>query len=233
MKKLFLTLVAFVVLLYSCQTSKNSTRTTLKRSGKYVEPTTNRVVQLSTEYGNITIALSDSTPLHRNNFIKLIKQNFFDSLLFHRVIGQFMIQGGDPNSKRAKAGQMLGEGGSNMERIPAEFNKALFHRKGALAAARDGNPQKASSACQFYIVQGKTYSEMELNQLEKQATRKYVDSVSTIYKTIGGTPFLDMSYTVFGQVTNGLEVIDKITALPCDGNNRPINDVRMKIIILH
>jgi cyclophilin family peptidyl-prolyl cis-trans isomerase len=231
MKHLFL-FTTIIVIIASCATKKGAVATR-KRAGKYVEPTTNRVVQLSTNYGIITIALSDSTPLHRDNFIKLVKQNFYDSLLFHRVIKDFMIQGGDPTSKNAKQGTMLGSGGSDMQRIPAEFNKALFHRKGALAAARDGNPQMASSACQFYIVQGKAMTDLELDQIQQQKGFKYADSVRAIYKTNGGTPFLDMGYTVFGQVINGYDVIDKIAAVQTAPGNRPVADVRMKVILIH
>jgi cyclophilin family peptidyl-prolyl cis-trans isomerase len=220
------------LIITSCGASKKNAKAN-NEPAPYIEPTTNRVVQLYTEFGNVTIALSDSTPQHRDNFIKLVKQHFFDSLLFHRVINTFMIQGGDPESKYAKPGIMLGNGGGNLPRIPAEFNKALFHRKGALAAARDGNPAMASSNCQFYIVQGKTFSDVELDQMEMQKGRKYADSVRYIYKTEGGTPQLDMGYTVFGQVTDGLEVIDKIAVVATDQYNRPRKDVRMQFVILH
>ncbi len=232
-KNVFLILTSIIIAtsITSCGTHKEAVKAR-KRAAAYVEPTTNRIVQMNTDFGNITIALSDSTPLHRDNFIKLVKQKFYDSLMFHRVIKDFMIQGGDPTSKNAKPGDMLGSGGSNMQRIPAEFNAALFHRKGALAAARDGNPQKASSACQFYIVQGKAMSDTELNMMEQQKGIKYIDSVKQIYKTQGGTPFLDMGYTVFGQVITGYEVIDKIAALQTN-MDRPVTDVRMKIVIIH
>jgi cyclophilin family peptidyl-prolyl cis-trans isomerase len=229
---LIISCVLLAIIATGCAAKKEAVKAR-KKAAAYVEPTTNRIVQLSTDYGIITIALSDSTPLHRNNFIKLVKQHFYDSVLFHRVISQFMIQGGDPTSKNATANTMLGNGGSDMERIPAEFNKALFHRKGALAAARDGNPLMASSACQFYIVQGKSLTDMELDQLETQKGFKYPDSVRAIYKTNGGTPHLDMGYTVFGQVINGYEVIDKIAALPVSRSSRPLTDVRMKIILIH
>jgi cyclophilin family peptidyl-prolyl cis-trans isomerase len=219
-----LLVLAVLVFLTSCAASRK-----IKK-----EPTTNRVVQIQTELGNINILLSDSTPLHRNNFIALVKEKFYDSLLFHRIIQNFMIQGGDPGSKYAKAGQMLGNGGKNY-RVPAEFNIHLFHKRGVLAAARDDNPERASSSCQFYIVQGKKWTDAELDQTEQLRLdgKKLPDSVRTIYKTIGGTPQLDMNYTVFGEVIAGLEVIDKIAAKPKDRYNRPLQDVRMKIIILH
>jgi peptidyl-prolyl cis-trans isomerase B (cyclophilin B) len=203
------------------------------RKKKYVVPVTNRVVQIITEYGNMTIALSDSTPLHRDNFIKLVKEKFYDSLLFHRIISEFMIQGGDPDSKYAVAGAMLGNGGGN-NRIPAEFNTNLFHKKGVLAAARDNNPEKASSSCQFYIVQGKKWTDAELDNTERTRLggRKIPADIREIYKTYGGTPQLDMNYTVFGEVLEGLEVIDKIASLPKDGSDRPLKDVRMQVIII-
>jgi cyclophilin family peptidyl-prolyl cis-trans isomerase len=190
-------------------------------------------VKITTNEGTIVIRLYDATPLHRDNFIKLVSQNFYDDLLFHRVINEFMIQGGDPLSKNAQPGQVLGTGGSDMERIPAEFNKGLIHKKGVLAAARDGNPQKASSACQFYIVQGKKTSDADLNAIEQNRGIPYTAEQRNIYKTIGGTPFLDMNYTVFGEVESGLEVIDKIAVVSTDQNNRPINDIKMKIEIVN
>jgi cyclophilin family peptidyl-prolyl cis-trans isomerase len=189
-------------------------------------------VKLTTDSGVIVIRLYDSTPLHRDNFVRLVKEHFFDSLLFHRVIEGFMIQGGDPLSKNAAPGVMLGNGGDEMQRIPAEFKASLFHKKGVLAAARDNNPEKASSACQFYLVQGRKYSEEELNMMEAQMMRKFSATQRLAYKTVGGTPFLDMNYTVFGEVEKGTEVIDKIAAVPKDGNNRPLGDVHMKIEML-
>ncbi len=189
-------------------------------------------IKIQTDSGTIIVRLSDSTPLHRDNFVKLVKQGFYDSLLFHRVIQFFMIQGGDPDSKNATPGSMLGMGGSNMERIPAEFRKSLIHKKGALAAARDGNPEKASSACQFYIVEGKPVSDQELDMIEQSKGYKYTPAQRNIYKTIGGTPFLDMEYTVFGEVESGLDVIGKISSVPKDGNNRPTGDIHMKMEII-
>ena len=188
-------------------------------------------VKITTDSGVMVIRLYDRTPKHRDNFIKLASTHFFDSLLFHRVINGFMIQGGDPQSKNAPAGTMLGNGDVGYT-IPAEFDTSLFHKKGALAAARTDNPEKASSGCQFYIVQGKKYSDADLNMMEMQSGRKFSIAKRNIYKTIGGTPFLDMNYTVFGEVESGLEVIDKIAAVPGDGANRPMVDVRMKIQVL-
>ena len=189
-------------------------------------------VKIVTDSGIIIIKLYDSTPLHRDNFVKLVKERFYDSLMYHRVIPEFMIQGGDPLSKNAVAGAMLGMGGGEMARIPAEFRRSLIHKKGALAAARDGNPEKASSACQYYIVQGKKISDAELNMMEQSKGFKYTPAQRNIYKTQGGTPFLDMEYTVFGEVESGLEVIDKIASVSRDGNNRPHGDIRMKMEII-
>jgi peptidyl-prolyl cis-trans isomerase B (cyclophilin B) len=186
-------------------------------------------VQIQTSYGNMTIALHDSTPLHRDNFIKLIKENFYDSLLFHRVIKDFMIQGGDPESKSAMPGARLGSGGPGY-RVPAELKPYLFHRKGALAAARDNNPEKASSGCQFYIVHGKSWSAAQLKS--QFGFRNYPDSVANTYMQQGGTPHLDMNYTVFGYLTDGYDVLDKIAATPKDVADRPTQDIRMKIVIV-
>jgi peptidyl-prolyl cis-trans isomerase B (cyclophilin B) len=198
---------------------------------KKVKDTTTKV-KITTSKGIIVVKLYDETPKHRDNFIKLVKQGFYDSLLFHRVISQFMIQGGDPMSRNAQPGEMLGMGGGDMERIPAEFNSKLIHKKGALAAARDGNPEKASSACQFYIVQGRVSSDDELNSIEQQNGIKYTPAQKAIYKTVGGTPFLDMNYTVYGEVISGMEVIDKIAAVKKGANDRPEEDVKMKMEII-
>jgi cyclophilin family peptidyl-prolyl cis-trans isomerase len=188
-------------------------------------------VVIETDFGNIVIRLYDSTPKHRDNFIKLVEQHFYDSLLFHRVIQSFMIQGGDPTSKNAPPAVMLGSGGDSLGRIPAEFNPKLFHKRGVLAAARDDNPEQASSACQFYIVQGKRFNDAELDMTEQMRLggKKIPADHRVVYKTMGGTPHLDMSYTVFGEVEKGMEVIDKIAAGATDGNNRPITDVRFTI----
>ncbi|MBU3713550.1 MAG: peptidylprolyl isomerase [Ferruginibacter sp.] len=190
-------------------------------------------VKVTTTKGTIIIRLYDTTPLHRDNFIKLVSEKFYNELLFHRVINEFMIQGGDPNSKNAVPGQFLGTGGSNMPKIPAEFNKELIHKRGVLAAARDGNPQKASSACQFYIVQGKKITDQELDFYEQSRGFPYTSEQRNIYKNIGGTPQLDMNYTVFGEVESGLEVIDKIAGVATDQNDRPLDDIKMKIEILN
>lgn len=209
----------FVVVLFACMLVTASAEAQVR-------------VKIVTDSGTMIVKLYDSTPLHRDNFVKLVKQGFYDSLLFHRVIAGFMIQGGDPTSKNATAGTMLGMGGSDMQRIPAEFHHTLIHKRGALAAARDGNPQKASSACQFYIVHGRPSSDAELNQLELGKGIKYSEEQRQAYKTQGGTPMLDMEYTVFGEVETGMEVIDKIANVQKDGNNRPFRDVRMHMEVI-
>jgi cyclophilin family peptidyl-prolyl cis-trans isomerase len=186
-----------------------------------------RDVLLQTNYGDIVLRLSDSTPLHRDNFLKLVKVGFYDSLLFHRVIHNFMIQGGDPNSKRARPGEPLGNGGPGY-RIPAEFRTTLFHKKGVIAAARDNNPEKASSGCQFYIVQGRIFTDAGLDSVEtfRLNGRKIPFEQREVYKTIGGSPHLDQNYTVFGEVVKGLDVVDKIAAVPTSaGQDRPLEDV--------
>lgn len=247
------------------------------------------VVTIKTSYGDMVAILYDETPKHKENFIKLANKKFYDSLLFHRVIPEFMIQGGDPESKKAAAGQPLGNGGPGYT-VEAEFRPAFFHERGAIAAARTGdavNPTKASSGSQFYIVQGKKYTTEELDQYETNLRNseksqylrdiimspKYAALLTqiqehqraqdgawlnsffeksdtlivkekpdykpfaftpeqrTLYTTVGGTPFLDGEYTVFGKVIKGLDVIDKITAVAKDGQNRPNEDVRMFVSV--
>lgn len=197
-----------------------------------------RLVGITTPYGVMVVKLYDSTPLHRDNFVKLVQQGFYDSLLFHRVIDGFMIQGGDPNSKNARDSIQLGNGEAPGNPIPAEFNLNYFHKKGALAAARDDNPKKASSTCQFFIVQGKPVNDSDLNMMECQIRNekplfRYTDSQRKVYNTVGGSPFLDQNYTVFGEVIQGLEVIDKIAKLPRDSNDRPLQNVMMKMKMLN
>jgi cyclophilin family peptidyl-prolyl cis-trans isomerase len=186
-------------------------------------------VKVFTPYGKMIIRLYDETPLHRDNFVKLVKRKFYDSLLFHRVIKNFMIQGGDPDSKNAKPDAALGSGDVGY-RVPAEFNPKLFHKKGVLAAARDNNPEKASSGCQFYIVQGKVHTDSSLADIEaKRLKHKIPGDQKEVYKTVGGTPHLDQGYTVFGEVIRGIEVVDKIASVSTNKADRPVEDVRMKI----
>ncbi len=244
------------------------------------------MVLISTEYGNMKVKLYNETPQHRDNFIKLAKNGFYDGLLFHRVIKGFMIQGGDPESKNAPASKQLGAGDVGYT-IPAEFvYPKYYHKKGALAAARQGdqvNPEKRSSGCQFYIVQGEVLNDSKLNQMENmsinkekearfyeivnkrseevkklrvardqeglqrlqseilaqvetefagKSASKMPDQMRNDYKTIGGTPFLDNQYTVFGEVVEGLEVIDVIAAVKTAPGDRPLKDVKMKVEVL-
>lgn len=226
--KLFLLTIASFFLVVGFQSCSESSANSSEKSIAVEE----QMVSISTAYGDIVLKLYNETPLHRDNFIKLVQQGFYDSTLFHRVIQGFMIQGGDPDSKTAPAGAMLGNGDLGYT-IPAEFRPNLFHKKGALAAARMGddvNPNKESSACQFYIVQGQTFSDAQLDQMQ---ARSGIISPSrrAVYKTLGGTPFLDGSYTVFGEVVSGLEIVDKIAAVAKDQMDRPIENVSMKISI--
>lgn len=191
-------------------------------------------VLVETDYGNMTIKLYNETPKHRDNFLKLVNEGFYDDLLFHRVINGFMIQGGDPNSRAAKPGQMLGDGNLGYT-VPAEFNAGLYHRKGALAAARMGddvNPKKESSSCQFYIVQGNVWPEEQLRMFAARYGKQLTDAQVATYTTVGGTPHLDGDYTVFGQVVEGLEVIDAIAAVRTGYADRPVKDVKMKITVI-
>lgn len=187
-------------------------------------------VLLQTSMGNMIIRLSDSTPLHRDNFLKLVKTGYYDGVLFHRVIQRFMIQGGDPDSKNAPAGKPLGEGGPAYT-IPAEFRQTLFHKKGVIAAARDNNPSKASSGSQFYITQGKTFTDAGLDSVETFRLKRKIPAYQReVYKTLGGVPHLDQNYTVFGEVVSGMDVIDKIAAVPTskgEDRDRPLQDVKI------
>ncbi|WP_020537337.1 peptidylprolyl isomerase [Lewinella cohaerens] len=192
----------------------------------------NTYALISTDMGDMKVKLYNSTPQHRDNFIKLAEEGFYDGTLFHRIIAGFMIQGGDPDSKDAPAGQSLGMGGPGYT-IPAEIG--ALHLTGALAAARTSNPAKASSGSQFYIVHGKPVTDMELDQIGQRTGRPYSDVQRELYKELGGTPQLDFEYTVFGEVVEGFEVIDaiaKVSTNPSAGN-RPLEDVKMTIKILN
>lgn len=194
------------------------------------------MVRMFTTAGVVDVKLYDETPEHRDNFVKLVKEQRYDSLLFHRVIRNFMIQGGDPDSKYAAPGKLLGEGDLGYTVEPEFMPELHFHRRGALAAAREGddvNPTKASSASQFYIVWGNVFTKEQLDRLKtqyKQRTGKDITITSEqleVYTTIGGTPHLDGDYTVFGEVVKGLEVVDAIQNVKCDENDRPLRDVRI------
>ena len=185
-------------------------------------------VKITTDSGIIVMRLYDQTPLHRDNYIKLVDNHFYDSLLFHRVIAGFMIQGGDPESKSAVPNQLLGKGDIGYT-IPAEFDSTLFHKKGALAAARTLNAEKASSGCQFYIVQGKKMTDQELSAIENLKGLYFSPTKRKAYTELGGTPKLDMDYTVFGEVETGMEVVDRIARSQKNELNRPNTNLRMKM----
>ena len=185
--------------------------------------------EIETDYGVMKVKLYNSTPLHRDNFIKLANEGFYDGLLFHRVINKFMLQGGDPDSRNAAPEKSLGMGGPGYQ-LDAEIGAP--HLKGALAAARTQNPEKKSSGSQFYIVQGRPVDDNELNQTEQRQNIKYNEAQRKFYKEIGGTPFLDNDYTVFGEVVEGMEVIDKIGSVQTRPGDRPVEDIAMTVRIL-
>ena len=194
-------------------------------------------VRIETNYGSMVVALYNETPQHRDNFLKLVREGFYDNVLFHRIIKDFMVQAGDPNSKDSTYTGMLGMGDIGYK-VPAEINfPELYHRRGALCAARQSdmvNPERASSGCQFYIVQGKILSDQELTMMEQRlrvALEKpdfhYTDEQRLFYKTFGGTPHLDGAYTVFGELIKGFDVLDKLNAVKTGANDRPEEPVRI------
>ena len=210
----FAFIVFFSLLLWSC--NQNATTYAL----------------IETEFGNVKVELYNSTPKHKANFIKLANEGFYDDLLFHRVIPGFMIQGGDPDSKNAQQGQPLGQGGPGYT-LDAEIGE--IHTRGALAAARLGdqiNPERQSSGSQFYIVSGQKLDEAMLNQVEQQNGIQYTPEQRKAYLEQGGYPPLDGAYTVFGQVVEGMEVVDKIATAQRDQMDRPLQDIRMKVSII-
>ena len=187
------------------------------------------MIEMVTSQGKIALRLYDETPLHRDNFLKLVENHTYDGLLFHRVIKNFMVQAGDPKSRDAKPGQPLGDGTLGYT-VPAEFRPALMHKRGALCAARQGdqvNPKKASSATQFYIVQGQVWDDKTLDMMEQRFGKKFTAEQRKVYTTVGGTPHLDGDYTVFGEVVDGMDVINKIAEMPCDRMDRPVEDVKI------
>lgn len=201
------------------------------------------LVEIKTTAGRMVVELYNETPAHRDNFLKLVREHYYDSTLFHRVIPGFMVHGGDPDSRKAVDRTVpLGQGGPG-HTLPAEIRPALIHRRGALAAARAGddvNPGKRSSGSQFYIVQGRTWSPSDLEQLEARMNSNRPDSTKVhytpdqvaTYKVLGGAPHLDGGYTVFGQVVTGMEVLDLIANQPCDGMDRPLADIRVWMRVL-
>ena len=207
---------------------------------KHNNPKEQRVL-IQTTKGDITVKLYNETPLHRDNFIKLVKAKAYDGLLFHRVIKEFMIQGGDPQSKTAAPDAMLGDGDVGYT-VPAEFRTPqIYHKYGTLAAAREGddsNPQKASSGCQFYIVVGKKFTNEQLDKLEESKIARYGHTNDSTYKfsaqarqdymTIGGTPHLDGNYTVYGEVLKGMDAVEKISEAETDKHDRPVKEIRIK-----
>lgn len=190
-------------------------------------------VKIKTNKGECIIMLYNQTPKHRDNFLKLSNEGFYNGTLFHRVIKEFMIQGGDPDSKTAKPGQVLGEGDLKY-RVEAEFRDSLFHKKGVLAAARDNNLKKESSASQFYIVQGKKWTDATLDdvQMKRMNGRIIPESQRKMYKELGGTPHLDQNYTVYGEVVKGIEMVDTIAAVKTGTADRPLEDVSMMVSVL-
>ncbi len=239
-------------------------------------------VRILTMLGDIVVRLYDETPIHRDNFVKLVKEGYYDGTLFHRVIKGFMIQGGDPDSKGAPAGKMLGVGGPDYT-LEAEIKDGLYHKRGALAAARQGdevNPERRSSGSQFYIVWGQVYNEGQLRQFAKQLRMQQVqsefnklagehrseimqmrrdrdraglqdlqdklaaeaekrvgktgltDEQMEIYSTVGGTPHLDGQYTVFGEVEEGLDVVEMIQSSATARGDRPLDDIEMRMQII-
>lgn len=199
----------------------------------YAKAPKNQYVRIKTSYGACIIRLYNETPKHRDNFIKLAKKGFYNGTLFHRVIQNFMIQGGDPDSKHAKPGVELGNGDVGYT-IPAEISDTLFHKRGVLAAARDDNPAKASSGCQFYIVEGKRYTDDDLNKLEEGRLKghKVPEWQREWYRSVGGTAQLDHSYTVYGEVVSGLDMVDRIAAVKKDAKDRPLEDIPMTVELL-
>ena len=188
------------------------------------------VIKFKTTEGTIKVRLYAETPKHRDNFVKLVEAGFYEGVLFHRVIADFMIQAGDPDSKNANLKASLGSGDVGYS-IPAEFvYPKYYHKKGALAAAREGddtNPEKASSGCQFYIVKGKVFTNAELNALEQKRSIKFTNEQRNDYTTIGGTPHLDGNYTVFGEVIEGLEIVTNISRVKTGELDRPLENVRI------
>lgn len=289
MRITLLTLFVICIATITCTSQEQKTKTSKGKKQEVKVVALNQKIKIHTDYGDIIVLLYDKTPLHRDNFIKLVNEGFYNGTLFHRCIKEFMIQGGDPDSKNAQPGVVLGNGGPGYT-IKAEFVPEFYHKKGVLSAARMGdnvNPGKESSGSQFYIVQGKKFNLQELNNIEARLNQsrraelvnsiiayppkelqEKVDSAKAVgtnesytqlisqiepyieaelikkgkfafseeqkkaYTTLGGAPHLDGAYTVFGEVIEGLDVIDKIAELPRDKSDRPLTDVKMTMEIL-
>ncbi len=216
---LFNMLFAGLILFLGCsQAGSSSTQVQEEKS---------HVLLIRTDLGDITVMLHNETPEHRDNFLRLAEEGFYEGVLFHRVINGFMIQAGDPLSRDAVPGERLGTGGPGYT-LPAEIIPGLFHQKGALAAARQGdqvNPERRSSGSQFYIVQGRKWSARELEMMAKDRGAAFSDEQTEAYTSVGGTPHLDDAYTVFGQVIDGMGVIDKIANVETGPGDRPVQDV--------
>lgn len=198
-----------------------------------------KIVEIKTPKGNMYVRLYDETPKHRDNFLKLAEEGFYNGTKFHRIIKSFMIQGGDPYSKNPATEDMSGTGGPGYT-TDAEINPQFFHKKGALAAARQGdaiNPQKKSSGSQFYIVQGNAYNKNQLDSLESRIRSmkpsfSWPDEQKEVYAKLGGTPHLDGDYTIFGEVVKGLDVLDAIAKIPTVPGDRPTEDTAMEMRVL-
>ncbi len=234
MKKSVLINFAFLFIILGCGSNPSNTNSGDQQSAEVSDKDVRAKVLINTDLGDITIELYNETPLHRDNFLKLASKGFYDQTIFHRVIQDFMIQGGDPDSRNAEPGVPLGMGGPGYT-IPAEFVQGLYHEKGALSAARMGdqvNPNKESSGSQFYIVQGKVYTPQELDLIEQRTGKLLSNEQRNIYTTVGGTPHLDEGYTVFGRVVNGISVIDRIAAVEKDQRDRPLTDITMTMKVV-
>lgn len=230
----------FVVLVAACskptyfRSLSDTEISEIKKYQKQYKPNDDYRVLIITSQGNLVVKLFNETPLHRDNFITKVKAGFYDSLLFHRVINNFMIQGGDPTSKKATEADRLGGGSAPGERIAAEFRteQGIYHKRGALAAARDNNPEKASSNCQFYIVQRPAWRATQLDSTIVQRKLVLNETQKQLYTTQGGTPHLDGGYTVFGELISGFDVLDKIAGTKTNPADRPVEDVRMKMFVI-
>ena len=185
------------------------------------------MVKISTSHGDILVSLYKDTPIHRTNFLRLVKENFYDSTEFHRVVSEFMIQGGDPQSKHGSRARKVGSGGPGYT-LEAELNKGHIHKKGALAAARqpdDTNPKKRSNGSQFYIVVGRLYPRKYLSSFEEKSGISYTEAEKLDYERQGGMPHLDGEYTVFGEVIQGIEIVEKISLVKTGRGDRPVERV--------